>query len=53
MEDDRDEEETDNINLDDERDRHLRMVFKDNYGGVDDEKELLHDKRWDIYVNYK
>ena len=53
VEDDPDEEEMDNINLDDERERHWRMVFKDNYGGVDDAKELLHDKRWDIYVNDK
>ena len=41
------------INLDDERELHWRMVFEDNDGGVDDAKELLHDKRWDIYVNEK
>ena len=29
------------------------MVFKDNDGGVDDEKALLHAKRWDVYVNEK
>ena len=29
------------------------MVFKDNNGGVDDAKALLHTKRWDIYVNEK
>ena len=28
-------------------------MFKDNVGGVDDKKELLHVKRWDIYVNEK
>ena len=53
MEDDPDEEEMDDVNLDDERERHWRMVFKENYGGVDDAKELLHAKRWDIYVNEK
>ena len=39
------------VNLDDERERHWRMVFKDNEGGVDDKKALLHTKRWDLYVN--
>ena len=41
----------DALNLDDERERHWRMVFDDNYGGLDDVKSLLHAKRWDIYVN--
>ena len=30
----------DEANLDDERERHWRMVLKDNDGGVDDEKEF-------------
>ena len=51
VEDDPDEEEMDDINLDDERERHWRMVFEDNDGGVDDAKAFLHAKRWDIYVN--
>ena len=41
------------INLDDNRERHYRMVFKDNDGGVDNAKALLHAKMWDIYVNEK
>ena len=41
----------DGINLDDERERHWSMVFDDNGGGVYDAKSLLHDKRWDVYVN--
>ena len=45
MEDDPDEEEMDDINLDDERDFHWRMVFEDNDGGVGDAKALLHAKR--------
>ena len=53
MEDDPDEEEMGNVNLDDNRERHWRMVFEDNYGGVYNSKSLLHDKRWDIYVNEK
>ena len=51
MEDDHDEEEMDDVNLDDERERHWRMVFEENDGGVDDAKALLHAKRWDVYVN--
>ena len=35
------------------RERHCRMLFEDNDGGVDDAKALLHAKRWDIYVNEK
>ena len=53
MEDDPDEEETDDINIDDERERHRRNVFEDSEGGVDDKKALLHAKRWDLYVNNK
>ena len=45
------EEDMDDVNLDDEMERHWVMVFEDNAGGVDDEKTLLHAKRWDIYVN--
>ena len=41
----------DNVHLDDERERHWRMVFKDNDRGVDDEKTFLHAKRWYVYVN--
>ena len=53
VEDDTDEEEMDDVILDDERERHWRMVFEENDGGVDDAKALLHDKRWDIYVDEK
>ena len=53
MEDDPDEEDMENISLDNERECNWRMVFKDNGGGVDDKKELLHAKRWDVYVNEK
>ena len=51
MDDDTDEEEMDNINLDYEREINWRMVSEDNDGRVDDAKALLHDKRWDVYVN--
>ena len=42
-----------NVNLDDERERHWRMVFKDNYGGVVDKNTFIHAKKWDFYVNKK
>ena len=51
MDNDPDEEEMDDVNIDDERERHWRNFFEDNEGGVDDKKELLHAKRWDLYVN--
>ena len=44
VEDDPDEEEMDDVNLDDERGHHWRMVFEDNDRGVDDEKSLLTTK---------
>ena len=52
LENDPDEEEKDDINIDDERERHWRNVFEDNEGGMDD-KALLHAKRWDLYLNEK
>ena len=51
MEDYPDEEEMDDVNIDNERERHWRMVFEDNEGSVDDNKSLIHAKRWDLYVN--
>ena len=48
MEDDTDEEDTGNANLDNDMEPHWRTVFEDNDGGVDDAKELLHAKRWDV-----
>ena len=53
MENDPDEEETDDVNINDKRERHWRNVFEDNEGGVDDKKALLHAKRWYLYVNEK
>ena len=53
MENDPDEEEMDDVNIYDERECHWRNVFKENEGGVDDKKSLLHAKRWDLCVNEK
>ena len=36
------------VKLYDERERHWRMVFEHNYGGVDDKKALINDKRWNV-----
>ena len=38
MEDDNDAEEMDDVNLDDDMEHHWRMVFEDNYRGVNDAK---------------
>ena len=53
MENDPDEEEMDDSNIDDERERHWRILFEDNYRGVDDTKAFLHANMWDLYVNEK
>ena len=53
VEDDPYEEEMDDVNLEDERERHRRMVFKENYWGVDGAKALIRANRWDVYVNEK
>ena len=41
------------MRLDDERERHWRIGFEDNNGGVDDQKAILYAKRWDVYMNKK
>ena len=47
------EEEMEDVNLDDERERHWRVVFDENDVGVDGKKALLHANRWDVYVDEK
>ena len=49
MEPDTDEEEIEDVVLNDERERHWRMVFEDNNGEVNGTKALLLAKKWDIY----
>ena len=51
VEDDPDEEDMEDVKLDDEKERHWRVVYGDNDGGVDDKKALIYAKRWNIYVN--
>ena len=46
-----DEEEIEDVKLDYEKERQWKVVFEDNDGGVEDKKELLHAKRWDVYMN--
>ena len=53
VDDDPDKEDTEDVNLDDERERHWRIVSEDNDVRVEDAKALLHNKRWDIYGNAK
>ena len=40
-----DEEEMEDVRLDKKRERHWRMIFEENDGGVENEKSLLHTKR--------
>ena len=43
----------DDVNIYHDRERHWRMVFEDNDGGVGDKESFLHSNRWDVYVNEK
>ena len=52
MENDPEEEEMNDVNIDDERERHWRIFFEENEVGVD-EKELLHAERCGLYPNEK
>ena len=45
---DPDEEEIEDMVLNDERERNLRIIFEDNNGGVNGTKALLHAKKWDV-----
>ena len=48
MEEYLDEEDMEDMGLENERDSHWRIMFKDNNGWVDYEKYILNDKRWYI-----
>ena len=39
--------------LDNQKYRHWRIVFEDNTGGVDDEKEIIYAKKRDVYMTEK
>ena len=41
------------VNLDDVMERHWRIVFEDNDGGVYNKREFLHTNMWDVYMNEK
>ena len=38
---------------DDERERHWRIEFDENEGGIDDNNVLLHAKRWYVFMSEK
>ena len=48
MGDDLDKGNMEDGKLEDEKERPWRMVLEGNEGGIDDEKSLLHAKRWDL-----
>ena len=41
------------MKLDDERECHWGMGFEEKCGGVDDQKVIINDKRWDVKMNNK
>ena len=43
------EEEVEDVVRENERERHWRIFFEDNNGGVGGTKALLHAKKWDVY----
>ena len=47
------EEYMDNVHLEDDRERHWRMVFEYNDGGVDYAKAFIYANMWDVCVNEK
>ena len=51
MEPDPDEEEVEDVRLENKRECHWKMFFEDNDGGVDDQKAILNNKSWDVYLN--
>ena len=53
MQEDLDEEEMEGVAVDDKMENHQRMGFNQDCGGRDDDKALLHDKRWDLYTRQK
>ena len=36
------------LRLENKREHHCRIVLEDYKRGVEDEKVILHDKRWDV-----
>ena len=48
---DPDKEDMEDARLDKKREHNWMMVFKDNDGVVEDEKVILHTKRWCVYMN--
>ena len=46
-----DEKEMEDVRISNERERHWRMVFDYNEGGVDNQKAIIYSKRWYLYVN--
>ena len=51
MEDYTDEEDMEEVKLDDDMERHWRIVFEYNDGVVDDNRSLIHSNSWDFYIN--
>ena len=48
-----DDREMEDLRLENERELYYSMGLEENEGLVDDEKLILHAKRWDVYMNNK
>ena len=53
MDPDPDEQETQGARIDNRRQHQQRMIFEDNGGWVENEKLILHDNMWYVYMNKK
>ena len=53
MEADPDDEKMDDVRLNNKRQSYWRVVFGDNKGRLYDEKYIIHDKRWYVYMENK
>ena len=53
MDPDPDEDETEDVRLVNKRERHWRIVLDYNDGGTENDKALIHDNMWYLYMNDK
>ena len=51
MEPETHEEEMEEVRIDNKREIPWRMVFEGNNRGVDNNKYIMHAKRWDLYMD--
>ena len=50
---DPDEEEVEDVRLDKKRESQWKIFFEENDGGLENQKVILHNESWDVYMNDK